>query len=179
MAKRRHNSVLINDYLAQFTHAPTTSTPVTQSVVTITELPTTATPAHMEAALTLVPQIAAPVRTWQEHALDLATKRGLLGTGCGGETTLTESGNLEAVIVRVWSISDPDTQHVVLYRAETDMAECNCLAAVHDRPCSHAGEAIHYGRYVRGLFTPEARAEEQRMQARDRAHEQNTQCLGY
>ncbi|GEM_PF-4250414 len=120
------------------------------------------------------------VSAWRDRALELAETHGLLNTGRGVKVVrLAESSAIVSLLVRVASQTQAEMFYDVRYDLADDTATCACQAARWGKPCAHAGAALRYGRYVRALYTAEARAEAERMAGRDLAHEENAAALGY
>jgi hypothetical protein len=75
-------------------------------------------------------------RRWRQRAVELAGERRLVGQAF---FNYTETNGLQHYCCT--SASEP-FDHVLVYNQYTQAISCGCYAAIHGRPCAHAGATL-------------------------------------
>lgn len=88
-------------------------------------------------------------RTWRMNAVRLAHERSLVGKA------ILREKKPDYDVYGVPSISEP-VEHTVKYVRKGSVVECDCMSAVHGRPCAHAGAVLLL---VTGLAPESGRAD--------------------
>lgn len=93
-----------------------------------------------------VDRFAANPAAKRTRSLELASKNGLTRDARAVVIDRDSVGVVRTVVSVVPSLSQPDSQHIVIYDAATDSADCDCAAGANGLACGHAGAGLLAGR---------------------------------
>lgn len=93
-----------------------------------------------------VDRFAADPAAKRVRSLTLARQRGLIDAAKAIVIERDDAGVAQIVVSVVPSLSQPGAQHVVLYNASDDTAQCDCPAGANGLACGHAGSGLLAGR---------------------------------
>lgn len=99
-----------------------------------------------QAAQSAVDRYALDRAAKNERSLELASAHGLTHAAQAVVIERDAAGFCHQVACLVASGSDPRHPHLVVYDADDDSADCDCLAGQNGLPCGHAGATLVAGR---------------------------------